>query len=209
MNKAVITGDIVGFTKVNVEEREILINNTKAIFREWTKEKGRAEFFRGDSFQLLFEDVNEALYRGVQLRCWFKKTRTTEQQALLDAKISIGIGDVSYFGESVLDADGEAFHLSGRTFDKMEESRLRISVGNERIDLQLEVIADLMNVIINDWTSAQSEVIYLLLQNKTQQQMADELGIAQSAVNNRLKLSKWKEIEKTIKYLSLLINDSF
>ena len=39
----------------------------------------------------------------------------------------------------------------------------------------------------------------------TQQQMADELNIVQSAINNRLKLAHWKHIEKTIHYISDLI----
>ncbi|WP_423148293.1 hypothetical protein [Rubrolithibacter danxiaensis] len=205
---AVITGDIAGFTSLKDKQRESLIAQLKEIFASWT-EKGYAELFRGDSFQLLVPDFETSIKRSLQLRCWFKKVTPSKQKTVLDAKMVIGLGEISYFNNSVLDADGEAFHYSGRTFDKMEETGLRIVTKDEKINKQLDVITDLMNVIIGNWTTGQSEVIYQLLEDKTQQQIADNLHIAQSAVNNRIKLSRWKEIEKTIAYIISLTNDLF
>lgn len=205
MIKAVVTGDIAGFTKVGVKRREKLAADTKKIFETWFPEKGLAEFFRGDSFQLLFDDAGQALFKSIQLRCWFKKSQSSVQKPVLDARISIGIGDISYFGGSVLDADGEAFHLSGRTFDKMGGEYLRIVTTDDKLNKQFVVIADLMDVIISGWTVGQAEVIYHLLEGKTQQQTAAVLNITQSAVNNRLKLANWKEIERTINYISAAI----
>jgi hypothetical protein len=125
----------------------------------------------------------------------------------LDARLSIGIGDVAYFGKSVLDADGEAFHLSGRAFDEMKDSQnfLQMSTNDQKLNDQLHIILNLANIIISQWTKNQAEVIFLLLEGKTQQEMADELKIAQSAVNNRIKLSRWKEIDKTMRYISSLM----
>lgn len=203
--KAVITGDIVNFTSLKPERREALVKDSKEMLHSLSPEQGHAAFFRGDSFQLLTADIGEALLKSIIIRCWFKKAEGAKQRSLLDAKVAIGFGGISYFGDSVLDADGEAFHLSGRTFDKMEDARLRIVVPDEGVNRQLTVIADLMDVIISGWTKSQAEVIYLLLENKTQQQMAAELGIAQSAVNNRIKLSNWKEIERTVNYISSII----
>lgn len=205
MIKAVVTGDIAGFTQVSAKRREKLAAETRRIFETWFVEKGRAEFFRGDSFQLLFDDVKQALFRSIQLRCWFKKYQPSVQKTILDARIAIGIGHISYFGRSVLDADGEAFHFSGRTFDKMTDEHLRIVTADEKLNKQFVVIADLMDVIINSWTIGQAEVIYHLLEGRTQQQTGDELDISQSAVNNRLKLANWKEIERTINYISAAI----
>jgi hypothetical protein len=204
--KTILTGDITGFTRIEPEKREALIQSTKKVFAGWFAE-GRAEFSRGDSFQLMFDEIEPALKRCIQLRCWFKKSYTDKQKTVLDSRMAIGIGDISYFNDSVLDADGEAFHLSGRTFDKMSGSKLKIVTADDKLNRQLDVITRLMDVIISDWTAGQAEVIFLLLENKTQQQMAAELKIAQSAVNNRIKLSKWKEIEKTLTYIASQIND--
>jgi hypothetical protein len=206
MRKAVITGDIVNFTTLKSEEREALVRDSKEMLHILSPQKGDAELFRGDSFQLIVDTLSDALFKSIQLRCWFKKVQSRRQKVSLDAKIAIGVGGISYFGDSVLDSDGEAFHLSGRTFDKMEDELLRIVVPDEKLNKQLEIIADLMNVIITDWTKAQAEVIYMLLERKTQQQIAEIIGIAQSAVNNRIKLAKWKEIERTVNYISSLID---
>lgn len=206
MNKSslVLTGDITGFTKVPPGKREQLIKSIHDLISRWVNPK-YAQIFRGDSFQILFNEAPEALRRSIQLRCWFKKN-TVSDKVMLDARMAIGVGQISYYGESVLDSDGEAFHLSGRAFDAMEKDEfLRIVTPDEVLNEQLNVICRLMNVVISGWTRSQAEVIFLVLENKTQQQMADELKVVQSAINNRLRLAKWKEIEKTIRYISALL----
>lgn len=200
----VITGDINGFTQLSARDREFLIQSTADLMGLWMKSKN-ARIFRGDSFQMLFTDAGEALKRSIQLRCWFKKSKLAEK-SMLDARMSIGLGEIAYMGESVLDSDGEAFHRSGRGFDMMENDEfLKIITGQEAIDKQLQVICKLMDIIISGWTRNQAEVIYMVLEDKTQQQIADELNVVQSAINNRLKLAHWKHIEKTILYISHLI----
>ena len=46
----------------------------------------------------------------------------------------------------------------------------------------------------------------MVLYDKTKQQIADELRVVQSAVNNRLRLAHWKDIERAIMYISELLN---
>jgi hypothetical protein len=203
-NSLVITGDISGFTKVDSRNREILVNSTRELMTSWAGTKD-ARIFRGDSFQMLFHDASEGLKRCIQLRCWFKKNRILAD-VILDARMAIGVGEIAYHGESVLDSDGEAFHLSGRGFDAMENDEFfKVITANPELNKQLAVICNLLDLIISGWTRNQAEVIYLILEEKTQQQMADELSIVQSAINNRLKLAHWKQIEKTIHYISGLI----
>ena len=207
MNKSalIVTGDIIGFTKISPAKREQLIRALPDLFQTWVEEPEYAQIFRGDSFQLLFKKTQEGLRHTLQLRCWFKKS-TINENIMLDARMAVGVGQISYYGNTVLDSDGEAFHISGRTFDTMEEGEfLKIVTGDKLLNEQLSIICRLMDVIISSWTRTQAEVIFLALENRTQQQMADELNIAQSAINNRLKLAKWKEIERTIHYISGLL----
>jgi DNA-binding CsgD family transcriptional regulator len=202
----VVTGDITNFTSIRVDEKEDLITQTSCLIKSWVSRPEYAEIFRGDSFQLLFDDAGTTLYKSIQIRCWLKQ-HTEDQRPPLDARISIGFGKVDYFGTSVLDADGEAFHLSGRAFDEMKSTHqyFQVSTPDEALNKQLRVILSLANIIISQWTKNQAEVIFLLLNGKTQQEMADKLKIAQSAVNNRIKLARWKEIDKTIRYIASLI----
>ncbi len=207
MKMAVLTGDITNFTKLSVLQREDLINRTKEIFNTWVEKPGYAEMFRGDSFQLLSSNLEDALFYILKIRCWFKKQFNNKSKPLLDARVCIGIGEISYINKNVLEADGEAFHLSGRNFDLMtEDDFLTIITPDEKLNQQLKIIGDLLDMIIKDWTVSQAEVLFLVLQHKTQQQIADELKLGQSAINNRIKLSRWKEIEKAMNYIKTIIN---
>lgn len=207
MKYIVVTGDIANSTSVMADKRAELTERVNVLIKSWVAKPKYAEIFRGDSFQLLFDDVTEALKRSIQIRCWLKSYSDGIENKLLDARLSIGVGDVAYFGKSVLDSDGEAFHLSGRAFDEMKAAQnyFLLSTSDPKLNEQLDIILHLANVIISQWTKNQAEVIFLLLEGKTQQQMAYELKIAQSAVNNRLKLSRWKEIDKTMRYIASLM----
>ncbi|MDB5022601.1 MAG: hypothetical protein JWP78_356 [Mucilaginibacter sp.] len=209
MKYGVITGDVTNFTSIAIDKREALIIKTSKLIKSWVIKPEYAEIFRGDSFQLLFDNINETLKRSIQLRCWFKQHTQAKQKDPLDARISVGFGEIDYFGKSVLDTDGEAFHLSGRAFDELKnvQDYFQVSTADNRLNEQLRVILNLANLIISQWTKNQAEVIFLLLEAKTQQEMADELKIAQSAVNNRLKLARWKEIDKTMRYIASLIQE--
>ena len=207
MKYSVVTGDIANSTSIAADKRVELIEQVSALIKSWVAKPEDAEIFRGDSFQLLFDDVAEALKRSIQIRCWLKSYQDGPGNAPLDARLSIGIGDIAYFGKSILDADGEAFHLSGRAFDEMKATQnfLQLSTNDQQLNKQLNIILNLANIIITQWTKNQAEVIFLLLEGRTQQEMADELKIAQSAVNNRIKLSRWKEIDKTMRYIASLM----
>jgi len=197
----VLTGDISGFTKVPPDKREKLLRSLRDLITSWAS-PAEAQIFRGDSFQMLFSEPREALQRSIQIRCWLKSNPLSDNAAL-DARIAIGIGEVTYRGKTVLDSDGEAFHLSGRAFDSLADNEhLRIVTADRQLNEQLDVICRLMDIITAGWTRSQAEVIFMTLETKTQQQIAAELTIAQSAVSNRLRLAKWTEVEKAVNYIS-------
>jgi len=207
MKYCVVTGDVANSTSIAADKRVELIDRISTLIKSWVAKPEYAEIFRGDSFQLLFDNVAEALKRSIQIRCWLKSYIDGVGNEDLDARLSIGIGEVSNFGKSVLDADGEAFHLSGRAFDEMKATQnyFQVSTNDPKLNEQLTIILHLANIIISQWTKNQAEVIFLLLEGRTQQEMANELKIAQSAVNNRIKLSRWKEIDKTMRYIASLM----
>lgn len=201
--KAVITGDITNFTKLDATHRKTLIEDTAALLKKWIKDKQNAEIFRGDSYQVLFDDVFLAITRSIQLICWFKKHSDEKNKVYLSTRISIGIGAVSYRGKNVLNSDGEAFHLSGRNFDAMKADEfLTIHTNNEQKNAGIKIILSFINKYIGNWTLAQAEVIFLLLEGKTQQEIASILSLSQPSVNSRLKSAGWKEFEPTIKYIA-------
>ena len=203
--RAVITGDIINFTQLPAERRQALVEDTERLLRSWIKRKADAQIFRGDSYQVLFEEPSEALKRSLQLVCWFKKHSDEANKINLNTRVSIGVGTVAYEGKTVLNSDGEAFHLSGRKFDKMKDGEfLSVNTNDPEKNATLEIILNFVNKYINEWTLAQAEVIFLILENKTQQEIAEELSLSQPSVNSRLKLAGWKELEPAITYMAYL-----
>lgn len=206
--KAVITGDIINFTKLVPAKRQLLIEQTDTLLKTWIKKKTNAEIFRGDSYQVLLDEVPEAVNKSIQLICWFKKHSEEANKIQVSTRISIGIGEVSYHGKNVLNSDGEAFHLSGRSFDAMKEDQfLSISTNDRKKNAAIEIILNFVNKYIGNWTVAQAEVIFLLLEGNTQQEIAQNLSLSQPSVNSRIKAAGWKELEPAIKYIAHLVQE--
>lgn len=203
--QAVITGDIINFTKLPVDRRKALIEDTEDLLKNWINKKADAEVFRGDSYQVLFEDTLYAITKSVQLICWFKKHSDEEQKIHLSTRISIGIGEVSYHGKNVLNSDGEAFHLSGRNFDTMKKDEyLSIHTNDSQKNDTIEIILNFVNKYLGNWNQGQAEVIFWQLEGKNQQEIAKMLSISQPSVNSRLKTAGWKELEPAIQHIASL-----
>jgi hypothetical protein len=208
-NYAVLTGDIINFTQLDSESRQLLIEETEKLIKAWAKDPDEAQVFRGDSYQLVLDDTDKAINRSIQLICWFKKHRLNKKILSLSTRISIGIGKVAYKGKTVLDSDGEAFHLSGRVFDNMSRGELlAVTTADEEKNHQVAILLVFINQIIDQWTKSQAEVIFLKGEGYTQQKMAEELGIQQGAVNNRLKAAKYNEVEKGINYIAKTVKQA-
>ena len=198
----VITGDIENFTSLNQHAREKLINETKIFIEGLVDQSSHAQIFRGDSYQLYFADAKKCLLALIKLRCWFLTYGDFE----LQIRNSLGVGKVAYINDHILESDGEAFHLSGRTFDKLRKGEfLVIKTSDSALDEQLHIMTMLMNLLIRKWTKQQGEVITAVLNELNQTKIANELKISQGAVNSRLKLSNWKEISETISYLQTIL----
>ena len=203
--QVVITGDIINFTALTPKKRQELIEETDTLLKSWIRDKADADIFRGDSYQLLLQNSSDAMYRCIQLICWFKLHSTAHSD--VGTRISVGIGEVAYKGKTVLSSDGEAFHLSGRNFDKMKDGQLlTIHTGKPEHDELISVILAFMNKMIGDWTIAQAEVIFELLNNQTQQEIAKQLGVSQPSINSRIKNSNWKEVELGLRFIAKLVS---
>ncbi len=191
--KAVLTGDIVNSTRLNAIKEKKLTNALKDIFLQH-----KIEFFRGDSFQAYVKDPSLALRLSLLARAAAIKLSKDNEKILTDIRISIGIGKVDSQVRALTTAKGEAFLLSGRKFDEISKlpQRLAISSVNPLANLGLQVIADYVNAIFDEMTGKQAEVIYELLNHKTQKEVARKLKKTKSTIHQRVVSARWPEIEK-------------
>lgn len=186
----VITGDLVDSVSFSASKREEIRDILKGV-----EEKSTSKFdyfVRGDGLQILSQ--SNALKEAVYLK------------SLLHAKLgiklrlSIGIGDIQNLTERLSDSVGEAFTLSGQQLDGMKKSNKLIAVkcNNEFMNGEWQIHAQTLDYLENERTQNQSEVIVGLLESKTQSQLAEEIGISQPSVNQRVKSSGWALTEVII-----------
>lgn len=189
--KGVITGDVVHSTTIKVDWREQLIESIQKVANElMILSPLKIEFFRGDSFQLIIDKPNEALRIAILLRAGLKGNTPPESKNTWDARIAIGIGEVSYISDKIVVSDGEAFHFSGWELDEIGKRKLSIRTKWNDVNEELKVSTAFADDIISGWTCSQAQVVYptLLYQtpqkdiakkyNKTAQNISKLLGAA-------------------------------
>jgi len=215
MIQAVITGDIVGSTRINDPKR--LIRSMEYLFNELDAHgcivPGMWEIFKGDSFQLV-ADADRALEVSLLLRSGFRGMIYTLGNPLIademlqvpaDARLGVGIGSVEHLEENLSRAYGEAFVLSGKQLQRLSEEKLCINVGVSDDDLarQLEMMCRLADVIIREWTANSAQAVYrMMLTGGTQGEVASFIGITQPSVQSRLQSAHFDEIRDLLSYFS-------
>ncbi|MEO5563762.1 MAG: hypothetical protein ABIR18_10015 [Chitinophagaceae bacterium] len=187
---AVLTADIVNSTRLSAKEEKKLIDSLHAILSDY-----KFEFYRGDSFQVYLKDPSEVLKLAICIRALAKKI-----DPVFDVRQSIGIGEIETPVRYLRHAKGEAFVLSGRTFDELKENdrRLKISSSSVTLNLGLEVLAEFTDMIFEQMTAKQAEVIVELLNDRTQVETAGKLKKSQGTINKHIQSSGWRKIESIL-----------
>jgi len=195
---AVVTGDIVGSTRIRGSPRDRLLSVVKSSFqglRHAISGKVSAPFglYRGDSFQGVLSRPEDALRAVIciraSLRCGLQEG---PKNYPLDARIVVGIGTIEFLpSRRAAEGDGDAFRRSGPMLDKMRRAqprlrKLLIQTPWKEIDAELDVHCALLDALVNRWSVKQAEAILGQMRGLTQEKIAQELGISQPAVQQRL-----------------------
>ncbi len=206
---SVITGDITSSSKT---DRVLLLKDLKEILAQIAScqqnegIESNFDLYRGDSFQGIIAKPEEALKYALLIRSHLKKANGTTDR---DARIAIGVGTINFPASNVAEADGEAFRNSGPLLDTMKNGvRIKLQTPWKAVNEEMEVALILADTIIKRWSIPQAEVIVHILRNATQIEIAEKLGISQSAVNQRLKAAHWEAIEKLLHRFRELIMKS-
>ena len=199
---AVITGDIVSSTQLSKPMLNKLLQNLRDMLAPYPH-----EFFRGDSFQVLIKDAQEAYNLLLQLRMIALKLTPDKAYPVTDIRASIGLGSVKFPVKNMGTATDEAFVLSGRLFEQLKTGeRLLIASPekNKDINTGLRLIAGFTDFILQRLTAKQAEVLYELLLQKTQSEIARTLKKSQVTVHKHAQAAGWSALEKLITEYKLL-----
>ena len=168
----------------------------------------RVELFRGDSFQIVVDNPEEALKIAVLFRAGLKSKTPKDIRKPWDARISLGVGGISYEADKVVVSDGEAFRLSGRELDEIGKRRLTVKTRWEDINAELKISTAFADDIISGWSYAQAQAVYLtLLHQNTQKDVAARLDKTAQNISKLLGAAKENLIRNYLDRYYILITE--
>jgi hypothetical protein len=201
---AVITGDIVSFSKLPAEHRQRLSGIMKRGSETVRKAfKGsvplEADVFRGDSWQLLVSDAAVSLRIALFLRAYLRAAMGTGK---FDTRMAIGVGTIDFVPDDrVSKGDGQAYRHSGNALEQMARgSNMCFRFPGQEIEESLDVLVHLMDVLAMNWSDKQALAITGALQGLKQEKIGSlwKPPITQQSVNRHLQRAGWFAIEKAI-----------
>jgi len=202
---AVITADFVASSRLSTAERKCIFD----VLEQESKDIAVSDFdiYRGDSFQGVIYDVDNALVKALRLKTAVNKLSFDQQSSsnakkiIADFRIAIGVGSFTFKGSSIGTSDGTAFQYSGKQLDGMKATDRNIALitADQNSNDEFEVSLRFLDLIMNKWSTASAEVVYYLLQGYKEVAIAKTLGISQAAVNFRKKVAGWDAIVLLLK----------
>ena len=221
---AVLTGDMVGSSKLSKPERQALPEKVKRAGRETQKAFPKAvplavDVFRGDSWQLLTTDAVLSLRIALFFRAQIRAGRARGRG--LDTRISIGVGPVDFIPQkNVSEGDGEAYRLSGRALEALPRgsalgwSEAKSAEGEADVSATeplLIAVIGLIDALAQGWTSAQAAVVAGALRGCTQEEIAAELPgkISRQAVSKHLGAARWDAVEAALNAIEAELRKGF
>ncbi len=216
---AALTGDLVGSTLHIPADSKKHVNNALVFLKAALRfvqidvlQNPVQEFdiFRGDSFQGIVE-IPKALYVAliIRLHLRLRSARVSPDSQNLDARIAIGIGEISTSGARVSEHDGSALRRSGPLLDEMKQNevRLRFRTPWDEITTELNTECKLLDALMSKWSTEQDEAILYHVLGMTQERIAGKIGISQSAVAQRLKRAGASAVDALLeRYKTLAIS---
>jgi hypothetical protein len=209
---SVITGDVVGSSKLSTAERKrllvVLNEASRAAQRSFGKEVPLPiDIFRGDSWQLVVTEPKEAIRIGLFLRAEF---RATWGRGTSDTRLAIGIGTINFIpARRVSEGDGEAFRRSGSALEGMKNDvRMELSLPDKALEKNLNAIVYLIDTIAGRWTDKQARAVTGALRGLTQEEIASmwKPRITQQSVNRHLGRAGWKGIGLALDFINYSLN---
>lgn len=210
---AVMTGDIVGSSKLNPNELSRQMAALRSSFDALEHTLPNAllapfEIYRGDSFQGVLSKPADALRAVILIRATLRCASAPKQHTPTpDARIAVGIGSAEFLpGSKAAEGRGQAFLSSGPALDRMKrDQRSVIRTPWPEVDAELDTECALLDALVNRWSIPQAQAILAQIRGLTQEKTAEELGISQPAVRQRLRSAGGHAIEHLCRRYERLI----
>lgn len=212
---AAISADIVSSTSLCIEETIALKQRIEDLFSVLEKRFpgfwGR--IIKGDYIECLLPSAKYSFRVALIIKSCIKSFLVAEPKKkklfqTYGIRIAVGIGDMRIVDREHGIMDGEAIYLSGRTLNGMgapnKNGTFIIEPANRQLKPALQTVGMLTDALLNNTTRRQSEVVYYKLLSKSEQEIANILGVKQSGINQHSTSAKWYCIEEALNYFEQL-----
>lgn len=212
---AAISADIVSSTSLCIEETIALKQRIEDLFSVLEKRFpgfwGR--IIKGDYIECLLPSAKYSFRVALIIKSCIKSFPVAEPKKkklfqTYGIRIAVGIGDMRIVDREHGIMDGEAIYLSGRTLNGIgapnKNGTFIIEPANRQLKPALQTVGMLTDALLNNTTRRQSEVVYYKLLSKSEQEIANILGVKQSGINQHSTSAKWYCIEEALNYFEQL-----
>jgi hypothetical protein len=198
----VVTGDVVGSSKLKPLEREALFQVMREgaqELRSWLGKKVMpldVDIYGGDTWQILLTDPGKVLPAGL-----FFRTFLRARSPLRDTRFVAAVGLIDFVPRNkVSEGDGEAFRLSGQTLAELKKRRMAFAAHDLSAASRWDVVFELVDAVAMRWPEKRSIAVAGALRGWTQEVIGRtwEPPIEQSTVNRHLRAAGWPAVERAI-----------
>lgn len=187
---AVITGDLIDSRQFG--DPGPWLGALKEILASAGENPQFWDIYRGDSFQVEIADPAAAFLMMMRIKAGLRMHKAP------DTRLAIGIGDKQYTAARITESNGSAFVHSGELLESLKDRKETLGIRSPWPDWheEINVGLKLSLVIMDQWKPKTARLVseVLLHPGKSQQEIADLLGIQQAGVSQGLKRAHLDEL---------------
>lgn len=206
---ATISADLVRSTSLSTQDMMKLRSKLGGLFEDFEKEYPGfwARIVRGDSIECFVPEYRYSLRIAILIKLFVKVLAAGyDCDELLQRhgiRFSIGIADINYADKVDDIINGKAINISGRNLDKIgRKDYLYTAFEMDRAPLSLSNLLDsyvaMAGNLADSYSAKQAQVVFYKLLGFKEIEIADRLGIYQSAVNTRSRSAQWRLLNAAI-----------
>jgi hypothetical protein len=188
---AVLTGDLINSTGVSSPKAfrlrlQSLLDSVDTLYG------GSSVTFRGDGFQVAFDDPRRSIESALYIRAGLIGSSPAKTDRW-DARISVAIGAAATNEDSY----GDAYIQSGRNLDEMNRDKLQVYAEPSAFRIGVALASAFVDDIISGWTPSEAEAYFTHLQHpQGHEAVAKHLKKSRSTVTKSLIRAKYSLINR-------------
>ncbi|WGK64621.1 SatD family protein [Croceiramulus getboli] len=220
MKYLVISGDLVASSSLTATEKSEVEQQLKHLLQTLnTHFKVYGRIIKGDYLECVVPEIDQGMRVALFIKSFVKSIplSTTKEDARIKTfrthgiRLAMGFGTLERYQPEAGIIDGDAIYRSGRAIqEESTHDKERIIIKNtlffdsakEDLNRTINTLLLLLDTLLAKSTKRQSEVVCHKLLGKSEEEIAQLLGISQSSINQHSTAVGWNAIDRAVSYFS-------